>query len=98
MQLWLFCFLFLFQSIVLSERLQEVHMVGIRHSITNQAREGIVLVPSALHWGLECWGQVWVAQSKKDIKLLEGFQRMVKGPEGRLYEEQLRSLVLFSLE
>ena len=44
----------------------------IRHSITSQAREGIVLLCSALGQPhLECWGQFWASQYKKDSKLLE---------------------------
>ncbi|KAJ7412802.1 hypothetical protein WISP_94462 [Willisornis vidua] len=44
----------------------------------------------------------WSQQYKKLIKLLESFQRravkMEKGLEGKPYEEQLRSLGVFSLE
>ena len=41
-------------------------------------------------------------QDKRDTKLLESAQRrdtrVMEGLEGKLYEEQLRSLGLFSLE
>ena len=46
--------------------------------------------------------QFWVPQYKKAIKLLECFQRRstktVKGLKDKSYEEQMRSLGLFSLE
>ena len=66
------------------------------------AREGIVLLCSEVGQPhLQCWGQLWVPQYKKDIKLLESVQRraakMLKGLEGKLNEQQLRSLGLCSL-
>ena len=46
--------------------------------------------------------EVSVPQYKKEIKLLEGILRrttkMVKGLEGKLYKELLKSLALFSPE
>ena len=46
--------------------------------------------------------EFWESQYKKDIELLENIQRrakkMVKGLEGKTYEEQLRSLGLFGPE
>ncbi|KAK4823435.1 LOW QUALITY PROTEIN: hypothetical protein QYF61_002121 [Mycteria americana] len=65
----------------------------IKHSITSRLTEVIVPLYAALFR---------VPQYKKDIKLLECVQRratkMVKGLEGKTYEERLRSLGLFSLE
>ncbi|KAJ7421329.1 hypothetical protein BTVI_18692 [Pitangus sulphuratus] len=84
---------------------QEANYVlgGIRQSITNWLREAIVPLCSTLGWPhLEYFVQFWALQYKKDIQLLESVQRrameMVKGLEGKPYEEQLMSLDLFSLE
>ncbi|KAJ7423452.1 hypothetical protein WISP_33506 [Willisornis vidua] len=76
---------------------------GIRHSITSVSRKRIFLLCFALGQPhLEYCVQFWALQYKKDIKLLESVQRkavkMVKGLEGKLYEEQLRSFGLFSLD
>lgn len=59
-----------------------------------------VLCTVQLH--LQHWLKAWVAQYRKDIKLLEGVQKRamkkVKGLEGKMYKEQLKSLTVFSPE
>lgn len=55
-----------------------------------------------MHWQpqLEYCVQFWTPQNKKNIKLLESVQKrvrkMVKGLDRKTYEEQLRTLDVFS--
>jgi len=75
----------------------------IKHSIARQSRQ--VVVPhntELVRPHLEYYVRFWKPQYKKDIKLLECVQRratkMMKGLEGKTYEEWLRSPGLFTLE
>ena len=80
-----------------SERCSLVAKRATRPSIASWVRGGIVPLGSLLLSHLENWVHVWAPQYK-DVKLLYSVQRRAmkteKGLEGKMCEEQLRSLGL----
>lgn len=66
------------------------------------AGQGEGLFYSALCPHLEHWLHVWPPQNKKDKKLLDSVQRramkVVNGQGGKMFEDRLRSLGVFSPE
>ena len=79
------------------------HVLGcMKHSTANQSREVTVPLYTALVWSHLKQHVQFSAPQHKDIRLLDCVQRratkMVKGLEGKTYEEHLKSLGLFSME
>ncbi|RMB91838.1 hypothetical protein DUI87_31766 [Hirundo rustica rustica] len=71
----------------------------IRHSIASQAREWIVLLCSALRRPhLECWGQFWVPQHKKNIELSECVQRRAMKMVKDLMSSHMRAEGMWSVQ